>query len=244
MTVPSSNRFGRDRLRVLVEGPLGVEYKSVVESLRISRVVADETWLLTSTAVGSISGIDRVCSRLGRQEAAAVYRSCDVLVKLSTFEGLGLPPLEMFHCGGTMVAFDIPGIAEYAEHGQNALLSQKSRFDEAAEQLGLLRRKRDLLDGLRAGARETARDWPSEDDAGNKFMQELHAILKNHPSTDPDALRELTGISGFLADAEPGTRVRRPSSRLLRSLRYSVEVRMPEKLLARSHASLKRRTGR
>ena len=232
------------RLRVLVEGPLGVEYKNVVESLRVSRAISDETWLLTSTAVGSISGIDRVCSRYGRQDAAAVYRSCDVLIKLSTVEGLALPPLEMFHCGGTVVAFDIPGIAAYAEHGRNALLVPTARFQEAAEQLAQLQRDQDLLDGLRAGARETARAWPSEDDAGNEFLKELHTIVESHPSTDPDALRELTRISSALAHTEPGTKVRRPSKRLIRSLRYSVEVRMPEKLLAGSQAALKRRRGR
>ena len=142
----------------------------------------------------------------GRQDAAAVYRSCDVLIKLSTVEGLALPPLEMFHCGGTVVAFDIPGIAAYAEHGRNALLAPTARFKEAAEQLAQLQRDQDLLDGLRAGARETARAWPSEDDAGNQFLQELHAIVESHPSTDPDALRELTRISSALAHTEPGTK--------------------------------------
>ena len=232
------------RLRVLVEGPLGVEYKNVVESLRVSRATSDETWLLTSTAVGSISGVDRVCSRYGPQDAAAVYRSCDVLLKLSTVEGLALPPLEMFHCGGTVVAFDIPGIAAYAEHGRNALLAPAARFQEAAEQLAQLQRDQDLLDRLQAGARETARAWPSQDDAGNQFLRELNAIVESHPSTDPDALRELTRISSALAHTEPGTKGRRPSNKLIRSLRYSVEVRMPEKLLARSQAALKRRRGR
>jgi hypothetical protein len=76
-----------NRLRVLVEGPLGVGFKGVVDALRLSRSIADETWLLTSTDVGSIAGVDRVFSRLSPAQAASVYRSCDVLydVQVSVF---------------------------------------------------------------------------------------------------------------------------------------------------------------
>ena len=100
-------------------------HKSVVPALRLARSLSDETWLLTSTDVGAISGVDRVFSRLPPDETADVYRSCDILLKLSLIEGFGLPPLEMFHCGGTVVGFDGPStaITEYAEHGRDCLLA-------------------------------------------------------------------------------------------------------------------------
>ena len=54
-------------------------------------------------------GVDRVLSRVPIDRTGTVYRSCDVLMKLSRVEGMYSPPLEMFHCGGTVVTYDVTG---------------------------------------------------------------------------------------------------------------------------------------
>ena len=184
-------------VRVLVEGPLSSWRKKAVPALRLARSLSDETWLLTSTDVGAISGVNRVFSRLLPAEAAAVYRSCDILLKLSLIEGFGLPPLEMFHCGGTVVAFDGPstGITEYAEHGRNALLAPAPDFKAAGGHLAALLEDRHLLDRMKSGALETARAWPSQSDAGELFVSALESLIESHPTTDTGLLSRLESLS-------------------------------------------------
>jgi O-antigen biosynthesis protein len=221
----------RDRVRILVEGPLGVWHKNVVPALRLARSIADETWLLTSTKVGPISGVNRVFSQLSPTDAAAVYRSCDILLKLSLIEGLPLPPLEMFHCGGTLAGFDIPGVTEYAKHGRNALLAPAGDFEIVAEHLSALLTDRELLEAVKLGADETARDWPSEAEAGVLFLNALDSLVKNYPDTDAAVLSRLESLSDSVerTSRSPLTdlRSRIGQNRLIRSIRHSIEVRRP-----------------
>lgn len=219
----------RDGLRVLVEGPLGVWFKSVVPALRLARSIADETWLLTSTPVGPIAGIDRVFSRCTPHEAAAVYRSCDVLLKLSLVEGLPLPPLEMFHCGGAVVAFDLPGVTEYAENGRNALVAPSGDYEAAGEHLRTLLRDRSLLERLRSGALATAQSWPDEREAGARFVATLESIVEHEPETDARTLGMLRALDRTTENAtwQSLVRQRLHASTALRSLRHSIQVLAP-----------------
>ncbi len=87
-----------NKLRVLVEGPLHVGFKNVPKTIELCKKSnADEIWLLTSTEIDKVDGIDRVFSRVPVEKTAEIYRSCDVIVKLSYVEGMFGPPLEMFH---------------------------------------------------------------------------------------------------------------------------------------------------
>ena len=79
-----------NKLRVLVEGPLHVGFKNVLKTIDLCKKSnADEIWLLTSTEIGKVDGIDRVFSRVPVEQTADIYRSCDVIVKLS--------PLFLYH---------------------------------------------------------------------------------------------------------------------------------------------------
>ena len=148
-------------MRVLVEGPVEVEFKNVPASIRIAREGgADEVWLLTASDIERAPGVDRVFSRIPQDVLAPIYRACDVLLKLSTVEGMFGPPLEMFHCGGTSIVYDVTGHDEYIVHGRNALVARK--HDEAAVR-GYVRRLKEtpeFLQGLKAGALKTAQSWP------------------------------------------------------------------------------------
>ena len=119
------------KLRVLVEGPFGLVIKNTARTVRLAaKSRARETWLLTSSDVSWYPGVDRVFSRVPIDRVAEVYRSCDVIVKLSLVEGMFGPPLEMFHCGGTAVVYDVSGHDEYIVDGRNALIA--TMHDEAA----------------------------------------------------------------------------------------------------------------
>lgn len=158
------------RLRVLVEGPLGVPYKNVERAVELARRSdADEVWLLTSSAVSRYPGVNRVFSQVPIRDTPKIYRSCDVLLKLSSVEGMFGPPLEMFHCGGTAIVYNVTGHDEYIRHGENSLVVEMGDKEAVLENLNLLKRKPEMLDRLKLGARETARSWPDWEASSKNF---------------------------------------------------------------------------
>ena len=172
------------RLRVLVEGVLEAPFKNVPRTIRLcTRSAADEIWLLTISRVSTYPGVDRTFSRVSIQRTAEIYRSCDVLVKLSYVEGMFGPPLEMFHCGGTSIAYDVTGHDEYMVHGENALIAPKD--DEAAviEHLNVLKREPPMLVRLKESALATADTWPGWDTSSAMFIQAIEEIRASRPVT-------------------------------------------------------------
>lgn len=65
----------------------------------------------------------RIIKPSGDMEIASAYRSADLLVHPSWFEGFGLPPLEAMACGTPSVITDCGGVREYARDRQNCLLA-------------------------------------------------------------------------------------------------------------------------
>jgi hypothetical protein len=162
------------KLRVLVEGPTDVGFKNVPASIRLAREGgADEVWLLTSTRIEQFPGVDRVFSCVPQSETAAIYRSCDLVLKLSFIEGMFGPPLEMFHCGGTAIVYDVSGHDEYIVHGENALVAKTN--DEAAVRRFIAQVKSfpPFLDALKANARATAAAWPGWPESTRQFQVAL-----------------------------------------------------------------------
>ncbi|HEY8708372.1 MAG TPA: glycosyltransferase family 4 protein [Burkholderiaceae bacterium] len=170
------------KLRVLVEGPFSLPIKNTARTVRVTaRSRANETWLLTSSDVSWYPRVKRAFSRVPIEKVAEVYRSCDVIAKLSLVEGMFGPPLEMFHCGGTAVVYDVSGHDEYIVHGRNALVA--AMHDEAAVVAHLNRLCGDpqLLAQLKEGARATAADWPDWPQASAVFLAHLDALLAGEP---------------------------------------------------------------
>lgn len=169
-------------LRVLVEGPLGVDFKNVARSIELLRQSrADEIVLLTLSDIGSFPGVSKVFSRVPTAECGAIYRSCDVLVKLSTIEGMFGPPLEMFHCGGTAVVYDVTGHDEYIAHEVNALVVPMGEEAGVVAAVNRLKDNPALLDQLRQGAGETARRWPDWPAASAVFARHVRSLLSGPP---------------------------------------------------------------
>jgi hypothetical protein len=177
------------RLRILVEGPLGVDFKNVARSIHLAgRSRADEIWLLTASKIGWYPGVDRVFSRIPVTQCANIYRSCDVLLKLSTLEGFSLPILEMFHCGGTAVCFDIPGPNDFVRNNENSCVLPVGDEAGVVAAINRLREDADLLDRLKSGARQTAAEWPDWSASSAKFREALHEVMRG-----PKMSRQLLG---------------------------------------------------
>ncbi len=170
------------RLRVLVEGPVDVFHKNVPRTIELCRQAGvAEIWLLTSSELKEYPGVDRVFSRLPLHETPPVYRSCDVLVKLSSVEGMFGPPLEMFHCGGTAIVYAVTGHDEYLCHGENGLVIKKDDEQGVIESLHRLRDEPRLLEQLCRGALATAATWPDWTTSTAGFAAALENIVSGHP---------------------------------------------------------------
>ena len=99
---PAPPRPGGGPLRVLVEGQPTMWFKGVAEAVAAVRRMgapATVTVVAPEPEAARDLGADRVCGGLAPAEMAALYAEHDVLLKLSRFEGLGLPVLEAFHVG-------------------------------------------------------------------------------------------------------------------------------------------------
>jgi hypothetical protein len=209
------------RLRVLVEGPLGVDFKNVARTITLARrSAADEIWLLTSSPVSYFPGVDRVFSRVPTSDCASIYRSCDVLLKLSTIEGMFGPPLEMFHCGGTAIVYDVSGYDEYIIDQCNAIVVRIGEEKAVVEAINRLREDPVVLARLKGGALATAKAWPDWAEASARFAEALRAILAAPPV---DHLQLLSMVSEFWAQylrAEKYLRRSRGKNRLFKALAF------------------------
>lgn len=180
-------------LRVLVEGSMAA-MKGIETAVQAALDGgASEVWLLTPSPMDRMDGVSRVISRIPADQTAEVYRSCDVLLKLSQVEGMYGPPLEMFHCGGTVVTNDVTGHDEYVRDGVNGLVVPTDDLAAAAAAIARLVDDRELLDHLRAGALATAQSWHDWDAAGLEFLRLLTAIAKQRRVDRPQLLARILG---------------------------------------------------
>ncbi|CAK8721474.1 MAG: Glycosyltransferase involved in cell wall bisynthesis [Candidatus Electronema aureum] len=172
------------RFRVLVEGPVEVSFKNVPISLRLARRAgADEVWLLTSSDIKAHPDADRVFSRVPIHETPAVYRSCDLVLKLSHVEGMFGPPLEMFHCGGTALVYDVTGHDEYIVHDQNAYVAATDDEEQVVRLLRHLKENPAELERLKQGGAATAAAWPDWEACAVQFEQALLKIAVERPAS-------------------------------------------------------------
>jgi glycosyltransferase involved in cell wall biosynthesis len=192
-TGPAVSPRTEGKLRVLVEGPIGVDFKNVARTIALlRRTEVDEIWLLTNSEIDNYPGVARVFSRVPAYFCPQIYRSCDVLVKLSYIEGMFGPPLEAFHCGGTAVVYDVTGYDEYIVDQKNALVIPTGDEARAAAAINELKRRPELLASLKDGALKTAASWPDWKDVSPQFNREITAIATSEPRVTRDRIRVLS----------------------------------------------------
>jgi len=184
---------GRHRpLHVLVEGYAQVWFKGVEQAAwaagamrephHLTLVVPDREDLPEGIAADEIAG------PLPRDEMSELYARSDVVLKMSSVEGMFGPPLEGFHRGATCVVTPVTGHDEYVEHGWNGLVTEWDDLRGTARRLDLLAADRRLLHFLRTNAVETARAWPSWEQAG-QFMAAALGRIRRLPPPRPSGRR-------------------------------------------------------
>ena len=191
---PVTPRSGPGPLRVLVEGQPSLWFKGVadaVAAVRRMREPATVTVVAADPAAAGEVGADRVCGGLAPDAMAALYAEHDVLLKLSRFEGLGLPVLEAFHVGRPAVLTPVGGADGIARHGVNALVVGFDDEPGTTDALDRLARDAALRERLGRGARATAAGWPSREDGAAAFGAVLRALADAEPPDLAAGLRRL-----------------------------------------------------
>lgn len=189
---PKSSRVP-GKLRILVEGPLNVSFKNTELAATICRQSrADEVWLVTSTEIGAYPNVDKLFSRVPISEIGSIYASCDVLVKLSTVEGMFGPPLEMYHTGGTSISYDVTGYDEYIEPGVNGLVSFSRKNQDIVEFINRLKDNPNELAQLKVNALATAEKWPDWETSSNEFYTTCDQIITSGVDTSVTLLKAQT----------------------------------------------------
>lgn len=185
-TYPKGNGF-----RVLVEGPVDVFFKNVPKAVDlVSKSQASECWLLTSSPINNFPGVDRVFSQVPIQEVAKIYRSCDLLVKLSTVEGMFGPPLEMMHCGKPCVVFAVTGHDEYIINGINGIVIEAGHDKEVISAINRIIENRDLYKSLCKGSIKTASEWIDWNTSSLQFSEALNVIFRAEKKVSRKSLWE------------------------------------------------------
>lgn len=193
---PCVSKRQAGRLRVLVEGPFGAIKNTARAMATARRAGADDIWLLTTSDIPWYPRASRIFSNVPIEQVPPIYRSCDAIVKLSLVEGMFGPPLEMFHCGGTAVVYDVSGHDEYIVNDKNALVAPMHDEARVIESIRRLREDAPLLARLKEGALEAAAAWPSWEVSSRQFMVALEQLyaMDHYPQErlrlETDGLRE------------------------------------------------------
>ncbi|MBR1277486.1 glycosyltransferase family 4 protein [Bradyrhizobium sp. AUGA SZCCT0283] len=181
--------------RILVEGHFRVSFKNTALAISLARRAgAKDVWLLTGSPIDWVPGVRRIFSQVPIDVAARVYRSCDVLVKLSTVEGMFGPPLEMFHCGGTAIVLDVSGHDEYIRHMENAIVVPMRDRAGALDAISSIIRDGRLLRSLKEGAKATSARWPSWAKSSAQFERWV-ASLESAPKSNHFEVTELVNTA-------------------------------------------------
>jgi glycosyltransferase involved in cell wall biosynthesis len=176
-------------LHVLVEGHSQVWFKGVAQAAYSAAAMKQPHHLTIVTAdrefLPSDVVADEIVGPVPRAEMSELYARSDVVLKMSSVEGMFGPPLEGFHRGATCVVTPVTGHDEYVTHGWNGLVTEWDDPAGTAGALDVLAADRRLLHLLRTNAVETARSWPSWEQSA-QFMaaalQRIHRLPPPQPS--------------------------------------------------------------
>ena len=164
-------------IRILVEGNLDQWFKNIRRTIEIcNKSDCKDIWLLTSSKVDKIDGVSRVFSQVNVKDVAPIYSSCDVLVKLSYVEGMFGPPLEMFHCGGTAIVYNVSGCEEYMVNGVNSIIVEKDDENGVINAINKLNKDKELLNNLKENALKTAITWRNWEESAKEYSDVVNGL--------------------------------------------------------------------
>jgi glycosyltransferase involved in cell wall biosynthesis len=175
------------QVRVLIEGPGGVSFKRVDFAFQVASELDCEIVYVSTDGVVKLEW-QRLASyvevQVPFQEMPAIYRSCDILLKLSVVEGFFGPPLEMMACGGACVVTRVMGFDEYIRPDENALVVAMDDFDAAKSALRRLIEDKSLRESIIKEGLQTAASMQWKDRTSFFSDAVLNLTQKSAPVTD------------------------------------------------------------
>lgn len=180
---------------ILVEGPFGVSFKNTAYAINLARKAGVKSIsVLTSTPVKYLSYVNHLYSQIPMMQTPRIYRSCDILLKLSSVEGMFGPPLEMFHCGGTAIVFNVSGHDEYIIDNYNARVAQVGNSEQVIQIIQELLSDQAQLLRLKQNAVMTAQNWPDWSESSQNFRMWVDTVLSGKPQNRA-AIAEISEIA-------------------------------------------------
>jgi glycosyltransferase involved in cell wall biosynthesis len=185
-------------LRILLEGQPTLWFKCIDVALRCVRGMRQPVEVTLAvhdlddaSAVEMEIEPDRIVSEPNEQAMAKLYNDHDVLLKMSRFEGFGLPVLEALHTGTPVVTTPYTGHDTLVEDGVNGLVVDFDDEPGVASALDRLASDRDLLARLGEGAARSVQDWPSAGEAASRFEDAIDLLCQSEPGPPDAALDRL-----------------------------------------------------
>lgn len=196
----------RRPLRILIEGPPEVWFKSVDEARAVVAAMDEEheTVFVVPDPTRYEPAIEgaRVEGPLSAGGMAERFEWADVVLKVSRVEGMFGPPLEGFHKGATAVVWPVTGHDQYIEHGWNGIVVDWDDVRGTARWMDLLAVNRPFLHFLQRNALSTAVAWPSWKQAANSMSLALTSILDSDRSSCYSGQEIATSAEAALAPVE------------------------------------------
>ncbi|HXL01706.1 MAG TPA: methyltransferase domain-containing protein, partial [Candidatus Atribacteria bacterium] len=185
------NRATFPKKRVLIVGPIEVEWKDIRTALKAAKIL--KTKLGNAVEIIRVSQfpisqeeqflgvVDEYYNHLSGEEMAKVYSSCDVLMASSKGkeEGFGLPPIEAMACGTPVVLTDISAYRSYDEVTDYALFVPPQDPETMAQAVIHLLEDKDLYTRLQKRGLEVAKKY-NWDIVENEVEAVFSEIKANH----------------------------------------------------------------
>lgn len=148
------------RMRVLLEGPIVIPFKGMVDSYNAVKDLDCEIWIVSSAGKPPADWrYDRFFEAVSFGEMSKIYSSCDVFLKMSRIEGFFGPPMEAMACGCSVVVGKVTGYDEYIIDNKNALVVEEGDVDGAKNSVSKLINDAHLRQRLIEGGYETVKQW-------------------------------------------------------------------------------------
>lgn len=162
-----------NKIRVLIEGPIIIPFKGMLDSYNAIKDLDCEIWIVSSAGRPPADWrYDRFFERVPFALMPQIYSSCDVFLKMSRVEGFFGPPMEAMACGCSVVVGKVTGYDEYIKHQKNALVVEQGDIAGAKKAVQRLIDDEDLRNQLIAEGHLTANAWSWE-----KSFHAMHALV-------------------------------------------------------------------
>jgi glycosyltransferase involved in cell wall biosynthesis/Tfp pilus assembly protein PilF len=173
----------RNKLRVLIEGPLTIPFKGVSDAYKAIKNINCEKWIVSSDGTPPKSWkYDKFFEAVPIGQMKEIYSSCDILLKMSKVEGFFGPPMEAMACGCVVVVSKCTGYDEYIENEKNALVVEQGDINGAAKAIKRLISDNKLRSQLVKNGFETIKQWTWE--RSIEFLEAAFSSNKIEPKQE------------------------------------------------------------